>query len=124
MLNSFTVFVRNLLSVLGSKLDTIIAGQAELEKRVIIIETKVNSNTTEIKEVIRSVEYESENIKNNADQILDLKDQIQRCETELDSARSTISSMATDLNSLERYTLLVQHPHSRPVGRKGRKLYW
>ena len=53
---------------------------------------------------MRSVEYESENIKSNADQILDLKDQIQRRETKLDSARSTISSMATDLNSLERYT--------------------
>ena len=101
---NFEDFVRNSLSVLGSKLDTIIVGQAELEKRVINIETKVNSNITEIKEVIRSVEYESENIKNNADQILDLKDQIQRRETELDSARSTISSMETDLNSLERYT--------------------
>ena len=101
---NFEDFVKNSLSVLGSKLDTIIAGQAELEKRVINIETRVNSNTTEIKDVIRSVEYESENIKNNADQILDLKDQIQRRETELDSAKSTISSMATDLNSLERYT--------------------
>ena len=44
---NFEDFVRNSFSVLGSKLDTLIAGQAELENKVTNLETKVNSNTTE-----------------------------------------------------------------------------
>lgn len=101
---NFEDFVKRSFQILGSKLDTLIAGQAALETKVNKLETKVNSNTTEISEVVKTIDFESENIKDNSKQIQDLKCQLQHREAELNKAKVTISTMASDLNSLERYT--------------------
>ena len=99
----FEDFVRNSLAAMGTKLDTLIAGQAVLERKVNSLGTKVNSNTTQINDIIKSVDFESEKSQDNANQIQELKIQLQQRESQLDSAFYTISS---DLNSLERYTRL------------------
>ena len=101
---SFEDFVRNQFAAMGTKLDTLIAGQAALERKVNSLETKVNSNTTQITDIIKSVDFESEKSQDNANQIQELKIQLQQRESQLDSASYTISSMTSDLNSLERYT--------------------
>ena len=56
---SFEDFVRNSFAAMGTKLDTLIAGQAALERKVNSLETKVNSNTTQITDIIKSVDFEN-----------------------------------------------------------------
>ena len=99
-------FVRNSFAAMGTKLDTLIAGQAALERKVNSLETKVNSNTTQFTDIIKSVDFESNKSQDNANQIQEFKIQLQQREAQLDSASYTISSMTSDLNSLERYTRL------------------
>ena len=102
--SSFEDFVRDSFAAMGSKLDTLIAGQAAFESKVNSLEIKVDSNTTQINDIIQSVDFESAKIQDNVTQIQELKSQLQQRESQLDSALYTISSMTSDLNSLERYT--------------------
>ena len=92
---SFEDFVRNSFAAMGTKLDTLIAGQAALERKVNSPETKVNSNTTQITDIIKSVDFESGKSQDNANQIQELKIQLQQHEAQLDSASYTISSMTS-----------------------------
>ena len=62
---------------MGTKLDTLIAGQAALERNVNSLETKVNSNTTQITGIIKSVDFESDKSQDNANQIQEWKVQLQ-----------------------------------------------
>ena len=61
-----------LWAAMGSKLGTLIAGQAALESKVYILEIKVDSNTTQINDIIQSVDFESVKIHDNV-MIMSLK---------------------------------------------------
>ena len=64
---TFEDFVR--LKALGSKIDKLLTGQRALEKQFPNLETKVKSNTSEIKKIIESVEFDSASIKDQSAQI-------------------------------------------------------
>ena len=101
---TFEDFVRSALTNLGTKLDTLITGQAALEEKVYNVEIKVQRNSANIDDIIKSVDFESNNIKDNATEIRALKEKLDNRNTELDRAKFAIGSLETELNALQRYT--------------------
>ena len=101
---NFEDFVRSTLTNLGTKLDTLIIGQAALEEKLGNLETKVQTNSTNIEDIINSVNFESQNIKENTTEIRDLKHELDVRNTELDHAKFSIGSLETELNAIQRYT--------------------
>ena len=101
---SFEDFVKIALTALGSKIDKLLTGQSALEKKFTNLETKVNSNSTQIQDIIQSLDFESDTIKDQASQIQDLTSKLEKRDDELHRANHAIATMESEINALERYT--------------------
>ena len=88
----------------GSKIDKLLTGQSALEKKFTNLETKVNSNSTQIQDIIQSLDFESDTIKDQASQIQDLTSKLEKRDDELHRANHAIATMESEINALERYT--------------------
>ena len=101
---SFEDFVRNALTNLGTKMDNVLTGQAILEEKFNNLEIKVNTNTSELQEVKKSIDFESANIRDHNAQLQDLKAKFEHRQDEVERANSAIATVESEINSLERYT--------------------
>ena len=81
-----------------------LTGQTALEKKFTTLETKVISNTSEIQNIIQSLEFETASLKDQSVQIRDLKVKLEHHDDELHRANHAIASMQSEINALERYT--------------------
>ena len=70
---TFEDFVRSTVTNLGTKLDTLITGQAAFEEKLDNLEIKVQRNSANIDDIIKSVDFESNNFKDIAAEIRALK---------------------------------------------------
>ena len=68
------------------------------------LKTKVNANTTQINDIIKSVDFESAKTQDYANETQKLKSQLQPRESQFDNALYPISSMSSNLNPFERYS--------------------
>ena len=101
---SFEVFFRTTLIDLGTKMDKVLTGQALLEEKFNNLEVKVNTNTSELQEVKKSINFESANIRDHSAELQDLKAKFEYRENEVERANSALATMESEINSLERYT--------------------
>ena len=101
---SFENFVRGQFSSLATKMDSILAGQATLEKRCEAIESRVDSNTQQSSDIIRSLNFESERINEHEAELADLKQVVKELRIKSQQDTSIINSLTSDMNGLQRYT--------------------
>ena len=85
-------------------MDSILAGQAALEKRCEAIESRVDSNTQQSSDIIRSLNFESKRINEHDAELADLKQAVKELRNKSQQDTSIINSLAPDMNSLQRYT--------------------
>ena len=97
---SFEVFVRNTLT----DLDKVFTNQALLEEKFNNLEIKVNTNTSELQVVKKSIDFESANIRDHSAQLQDLKAKFEHREDEVEDTNFVIATMESEINSLEKYT--------------------
>ena len=101
---SFENFVRGQFSSLAAKMDSILAGQAALEKRCEAIESRVDSNTQQSSDIIRSLNFESERINEHEAELADLKQVVKELRIKSQQDTSIITSLTSDMSGLQRYT--------------------
>ena len=97
-------FVRGQFSSLAAKMDSILAGQAAPEKRCEAIESRVDSNTQQLSDIIRSLNFESKRINEHDAELADLKQVVKELQNKSQQDTSIINSLAPEMNSLQRYT--------------------
>ena len=100
----FEDFVRTTLTSMSTKMDSLLAGQAVLEKRCENLETRVDDNSTKIDNVIESLKFESDQIRHNTSELDTIKKQVKEHEHQIFRSGQIIQSLETDLNNLQRYT--------------------
>ena len=101
---TFEDFVRKSLISMGTKMDSILAGQVALEERCTSIETCVAKNESTIQDTITSINFESENVKDLSNEIATIKKQLKDFQIESQQASATIASLQSETNNLQRYT--------------------
>ena len=101
---TFEDFVRKSLISMGTKMDSILAGQVALEERCTSIETRVAKNESTIQDTITSINFESENVKDLSNEIATIKKQLNDFQIESQQASATIASLQSETNNLQRYT--------------------
>ena len=102
--DSFEDFVRKSLTSMGAKMDSILAGQAALEKRCDSIETRVTQNETVIQDTIVSLDFNSDQVKDLSSEITSIKKQLKDFQLESQQARISIATLQSESNNLQRYT--------------------
>ena len=102
--DSFEDFVRKSLTSMGAKMDSILAGQAALEKRCDSIETRVTQNETVIQDTIVSLDFNSDQVKDLSSEIASIKKQLKDFQLESQQARISIVTLQSESNNLQRYT--------------------
>ena len=102
--DSFENFVRKSLTSMGAKMDSILAGQAALEDRCNIIETRVAKNESTVQDTIKSINFNSDQVKDLTSEIATIKKQLQDYQIESQQARITIATLQSETNNLQRYT--------------------
>ena len=102
--DSFEDFVRKSLTSMGAKMDSILAGQAALEKRCDSIETRVTQNETVIQDTIVSLDFNSDQVKDLSSEIASIKKQLKDFQLESQQARISIATLQSESNNLQRYT--------------------
>ena len=101
---SFEAFVRASLTSMSTKMDTILAGQAILEKRCETLESRVDVNSSDIKDIQDSLNFDSAQIKDNTTELEQLKKRITDQGHELLRSSQCIATLETEMNNLQRYT--------------------
>ena len=101
---SFEAFVRASLTSMSTKMDTILAGQAALEKRCETLESRVDVNSSDIKDIQDSLNFDSAQIKDNTAELEQLKKRITDQGHELLRFSQCIATLETEMNNLQRYT--------------------
>ena len=85
-------------------MDSILAGQAALEKQCKAIESRVDSNTQQSSDIIRSLNFESERINEHDAELADSKQVVKELRIKSQQDTSMINSLTSDMNSLQCYT--------------------
>ena len=101
---SFEDFVRTTHTSITTKMDSLLAGQAVLEKRCENLETRVVDNSTKIDNVIESLKFESDQTRDNTWELDTIKKQVKENEHQIFRSGQIIQSLETDLNNLQCYT--------------------
>ena len=104
--DSFENFVRKSPTSMGAKMDSILAGQATLEGRCNIIETRVAKNESTVQDTIESINFNSDEVKDLTSEIATIEKQLKDYQIESQQARITITTLQSETNSetLQRYT--------------------
>ena len=89
---------------MGAKMDSILAGQATLEDRCTNIETRVAENESTVQDTIKSINFNSNQIKDLTSEIATIKKQLKDYQIESQQARITIATFQSETNNLQRYT--------------------
>ena len=85
-------------------MDSILAGQAALEKRCEAIESLVDSKTQQSSDIIRSLNFESEWINEHDAELAGLKQVVKELRIKSQQDTSIINYLTSDMNGLQRYT--------------------
>ena len=101
---SFELFVRATLTSMSTKMDTILAGQAAIEKCCEALESRVDVNSTDIKNIQNSINFDSAQIKDNTTDLEQLKKLVTEHGHELKCSSQCIAILEMEMNNLQRYT--------------------
>ena len=98
--------VQNKLSIDGmvEKLDQVLANQQALENRLSKLEPEVERNSSDIKEVIKSLDFESERINANESDVSDIQRDVTFVKSEADRLATLVNSLQSQVLDLQRYT--------------------
>ena len=111
--------VQNKLSIDGmvEKLDQVLANQQALENRLSKLEPEVERNSSDIKEVIKSLDFESERINANESDVSDIQRDITFQKSEADRLAALVNSLQSQVLDLQRYVYMgLQHQNFRDSG--------
>ena len=98
--------VQNKLSLDGmvEKFDQVLANQQALENKLSKLEPAVERNPSDIKEVIKSLEFESQRINANESDVSDIQRDITFQKSEADRLAALVNSLQSQVLDLQGYT--------------------
>ena len=99
----FQEFVRQ--SLVQKKLDQVLVNQQALENRLSKLEPEVERNSSDIKKVIKSLDFESERMNANESDVSDIQRDVTSQKSEADRLAALVNSLQSQVLDLQRYTL-------------------